>query len=144
MNSCQLRAGRSKISKPYSWYSIQYSVAPMSRYNICICRYHCIGTISVSVETISVLPIRANTDARGRSRINVRQLQIAVGAVTCTRTLNNVEKKIAYMEVLHRWRQRSPGNLQYLQRLRPKRRSVNQVLHYDESSWASPQASYGV
>ena len=65
----------------------------MSRYNICICRYLCIGTVSVSVETISVLPIRANTDARGRSRINVRQLQIAVGAVICTRTLNIMSKR---------------------------------------------------
>ena len=114
--------------------SIESSVAPMSRYIICICRYNCIGTVSESVKTIS---IREITYVRGRSRINARTVRaratIAVAdkratiAVACCKHRSakqcHVEKKIANMELLYCRRQRSPSNLQYLQRYRTQRRS---------------------
>ena len=134
----------------------------MSRYIICICRYNSIGTVSESVKTISVLPIREITYVRGRSRINAHayartvRATIAVDvtdkratiAVACCKRRSakqcHVEKKIANMELLYCRRQRSPSNLQYLQRYRTQRRSICEVFYYDQSSGASSQTSNGV
>ena len=122
--------------------SIYSSVAPMSRYIICICRYNCIGTVSESVKTISVLSIWEITYVRGRSRINAHartvRTTIAVSAtiaVACCKRRSakqcHAEKKIANMELLYCRRQRSPSNLQYLQRYRTQRRSICKVFYYN-------------
>ena len=127
------------------------SVAPMSRYIICICRYNSISTVSESVKTISVLPIREITYVRERSRINAARATTdkrATIAVACCKRRSakqcHVEKKIANMELLYCRRQRSPSNLQYLQRYRTQRRSICEVFYYNQSSGASSQTSNGV